>query len=327
MKLNLDPLIEMIRVAVSAHALPDRPGAYARFLGADKPSTAYGCADAANIYYTIGYFERNPENRAKAIAEIQVFQNPETGLFEDETHHCYHTTAHCLAALELFDAGALYPLTALFEFRDPARLEQLLASLDWTGSPWPQSHRGAGVFAALALTGDAPIAWRNHYFDWLDAHCDPEFGMSLQGAIQAGSAEPARHLYGWFHYLFNYLYAKRAFPYPERLLDTCLKLYNEHQLLEVFGTTLSFMEIDWVFAMNRTSRQTPWRFEEVHDALRNFASRYIPMLEAYYQTNNFNDLHALFGAVTAVAELQLALPGELESTIPLKNVLDRRPFI
>ena len=40
-----------------------------------------------------------------------------------------------------------------------------------------------------------------------------------------------------------------------------------------------------------------------------------------------NDLHMLFGAVCAVSELQLALPGEIESTVPLKNVLDRRPFV
>ena len=40
-----------------------------------------------------------------------------------------------------------------------------------------------------------------------------------------------------------------------------------------------------------------------------------------------NDLHALFGAVCALAELQLALPGELRSSVPLRNVLDRRPFI
>ena len=41
----------------------------------------------------------------------------------------------------------------------------------------------------------------------------------------------------------------------------------------------------------------------------------------------FNDLHMLFGAVCALAELQQALPGLITSTVPLKLVLDRRPFI
>jgi len=35
----------------------------------------------------------------------------------------------------------------------------------------------------------------------------------------------------------------------------------------------------------------------------------------------------LFGAACAVAELQIALPGEIKSAYPLKQILDRRPFI
>lgn len=40
-----------------------------------------------------------------------------------------------------------------------------------------------------------------------------------------------------------------------------------------------------------------------------------------------NDLHQLFGAVSAVAELQRALPGTIYTPRPLRLVLDRRPFI
>lgn len=40
-----------------------------------------------------------------------------------------------------------------------------------------------------------------------------------------------------------------------------------------------------------------------------------------------NDLHRLFGAVSALAELQRVLPGELRSERLLRLVLDRRPFL
>jgi len=40
-----------------------------------------------------------------------------------------------------------------------------------------------------------------------------------------------------------------------------------------------------------------------------------------------DDLHALFGAVCCVAELQRFLPGSVITEKPLKLVLDRRPFI
>lgn len=328
MKTDLDPLIEMIREAVHAHAVPEESGGYVRFTGRGRmTSDEYGCADAANIRYTIGDFERVPERRAAAVTRLQAFQDPETGLFSEETHHPLHATAHCLAALELFDAGALYPPVTLIEYLEPEVLKTFLSKLDWSGTPWSQSHQGAGLFAALALTGNAATAWRNVYFDWLDEHCDPEYGMSLKGAIQTGGADPARHLFGWFHYLFNYLYARRPFPHAPRLIDTCLRLYREHRMPEAFGRVPNFMEIDWIFALNRACRQTSWRFDEVHEVLRDFAIAYIPAMETYCKTSGFEDLHGLFGAVTALAELQLALPGELESSIPLKNVLDRRPFI
>ena len=43
--------------------------------------------------------------------------------------------------------------------------------------------------------------------------------------------------------------------------------------------------------------------------------------------DQMNDLHSLFGGVCALCELQQALPGKIETDIPLKLVLDRRPFI
>lgn len=87
MKINLDPLIEKIRETVRAHALPNRPGAYTRFAERKQTPDEYGCADAANIRYTIGDFERNPALRAAAVAELQALQDPETGLFKEESHH------------------------------------------------------------------------------------------------------------------------------------------------------------------------------------------------------------------------------------------------
>ena len=41
----------------------------------------------------------------------------------------------------------------------------------------------------------------------------------------------------------------------------------------------------------------------------------------------FDDLHALFGAMCCLAELQQAIPGLIKTERPLKNVLDHRPFV
>ena len=64
-------------------------------------------------------------------------------------------------------------------------------------------------------------------------------------------------------------------------------------------------------------------------ALWDFAAKYLANMDALDEKTDetLNDLHMLFGAVCCLAELQLALPGEVDTTVPLKLVLDRRPFI
>ena len=258
---------------------------------------------------------------------MQAMQTPETGLFYEGTHHTIHTTAHVVAALELFDARPLYPLTALLPYRDKDTLYRFLESLDWAGKPWPQSHQGAGLFAALTITRSVSAQWQTWYFDWLRERCDPVTGISYGRRL--GQDTLAHHLYGWFHYMFNHEYARRPMPYPEKMIDSCIDMYDHNALDPLFGRRCGFCEIDWVFCLNRATRQTPHRFWEAKDRLRDFAGVFVDYLTAVDEakTDDFNDLHCLFGAMCALAELQQALPGELESTVPLKLVLDRRPFI
>ena len=129
--------------------------------------------------------------------------------------------------------------------------------------------------------------------------------------------------------MFNMQYAKKPLKYPEKLIDTCLSLYKEKRLQPKFAHYIGFSEIDWVYAINRASRETPHRHTEVKEYLYTMAKDFIEYLEGldFETDDSVNDLHMLFGAVCALAELQAALPGKIESTKPLKLVLDRRPFI
>ena len=329
--MNIDGLIAKIQGIVDRHKLAE--GTYSRYLWQNAEGTRkmgvneYGCADAANILYTIGNFEREPEKRAEWVRVLREMQNPETGLFYEGTHHTIHTTAHCLAALELFDALPLYPLTALKQYLKPEALHEFLWNLNWDNSPWNNSHQGAGLYAAMVNSRTADLAWQKDYFSWLREHADPETGLGLAG--RRGEAPLAHQLYGWFHYFFNHEFAHQPIPYPEKLIDSCIDMYKNDQLSPVFGKEVGFMEIDWIFAMNRASRQTTHRFDEMKALLLDHAEKFIAWLDSLDPETDegMNDLHMLFGAVCAVSELQLALPGKIESTVPLKNVLDRRPFI
>lgn len=158
--MNIDSLIDVIHDTVNTHAL-EQPGDYARWLWQssgeqkrDLGSNEYGCADAANILYTIGRFPSEQRQRDACVAQLQKFQDPETGLFHEVTHYPFHSTAHCIGALELFDARPLYPITAMQPYKQKDKLCEFLSSLDWARDPWDESHKGAGLFAALVMAED-----------------------------------------------------------------------------------------------------------------------------------------------------------------------------
>ena len=343
---NIQPLIEAMAARIAAHKTDDRPaGTYARFLWQDDTGTRklgnneYGCADAANILYTIGRFPQDPAVRAHWVAALQDFQDPETGLFTENTHHTYHTTAHCIAALELFDARPKHPLTALHPYLTKDGLYDFLASIDWAENPWIASHLGAGIYAALVIPGEASPEWQQWYFDWLWEHTDPASGFwpagvvrpilkadSFSGERTAPSVFP--FLACGFHFYFNHSYARMPIRYPEAMVDTCLRIFRNHEW-ESLGQAISFAEIDWVYCLNRAMIQSGYKMKEAREALKDFADGYIDYLFSLdpETDDRFNDLHSLFGCVCALAELQQALPGYIHTDKPLKLVLERRPFI
>ena len=331
---NLDKIVHYVLKAIEERRLA--PGTYVRWHiqnswgGRNMGINEYGCADAANMLYTLGYFPRDIEERACFVRVLQSMQKHD-GRFEEATHHTLHTTAHCISALELFDAAPTRPLTYHMEnFGTPEQVVEFLESRDWSGDPWDQSHQGAGFYAAMALTCDMPMEWHDAYFNWLADHVDPVTGIGIEGAHD-GKKPMMHHLAGWFHYMFNHVYAHRPFPNAEKCVDSMIDYYWNHLANDKgFGRAIGFSEIDWIFLLNRASMQCGHRREEAKDCIRHFAAGYIAYLENNIEnvySTKFDDLHALFGTTCALAELQIALPGEIKSTRPLKNVMDRRPFI
>ena len=86
--MNIDKIVQKIERTVQTHKLEE--GVYCRWLWQNDSQTRelgvneYGCADAANILYIIGSFERDPEKRDCWVKTMQKMQDPETGLFHDE---------------------------------------------------------------------------------------------------------------------------------------------------------------------------------------------------------------------------------------------------
>ena len=331
---NIQPIIDNIEKTVASHKLA--PGSYARYLWQDSKnsremgSNPYGCADAANILYTISAFPRDAAEREASVQVLRDMQG-EDGLFHEHTHHFIHTTAHCIAALELFDAAPARPCTALLPYLEKDKLYDLIEGLDWVKNPWSASHQGAGIYVAMNLTGAADAEWNKWYFDWFWEHANPKTGF-WKGLLSDEECLAPLYYYmaGGFHYLFNHEYGRMPLRYPEKVIDSCLAMYDEpNGLPKDFGKTATFIEIDWIFCLTRAQRQTPYRFAEVREHLEDFAEKYLDFwFHADWEKNeSINDLHMLFGGCCGLAELQQVLRGKLLSDKPLRLVLDRRPFI
>jgi hypothetical protein len=334
--IDLQPLVDAALAAVAAARLG--PGRYARFLGSQRARRAgggdlnpYGCAASACILYTAGKFPRDAAERAASIATMQANQSPETGWFSEPSHNAYHSTAYVPAALELFDAAPLHPLRGLHPLLEPGGIEKLLDGLDWLKKPWGQSHLGAGSFAALFIAREAPTAWQDRYFAWLWAEQDPRTGLWRKGCQPPEGGKDAApffdHLACSFHYTFNHVVARRPLRFPEAMIDSALRVRREN--LYALGNGPGFSELDWLYCLSRPVRQCGHRMPEVMAELRDFAILYARNLLAHVAKNAvpFEDLHALNGTMSAFAELQQTLPGLLRTDVPLKLILDRRPFI
>lgn len=331
-------LINRINSVVDGHKI-DKNGAYSRWIWQNEEKTRrlgineYGCADAVNILYTIGRLPCDYKIKEEYAKTLQSLQNPGTGLFTEETHHPIHTTAHCIASLELLDKKPLYKLTALHQYIDEKNLCNFLSELDWENNPWNESHKGAGIFASLVLSEEVDMKWQYCYFKWLWKNADERTGLwkkdSISCEIKRTDNSFFPHLAGTFHYLFNHEYAKMPVRYPEAMIDSCLEIYRNEEVYSKLLLGVGFASIDWVYCLTRALRQCGYRFNDCINALRSYADDYIDMLYSLDSKSHdaFNDLHALFGSVCALAELQQALPGLIYSQKPLRLVLDRRPFI
>jgi len=333
--ININSLLNNIKKTVDSHQLST--GEYARWIWDDPAgetkrnltSNAYGCADAANIFYTLNCFPTDVEERKLWVKGLQAHQDKKTGLFVEGSHLPSHTTAHCVAALELFDAKPLYPFYDFKKYEDNDAMCQLLESLNWPEAKGP-GHIAPAIYSSFVITRAVPHSWVDNYFDWLNKNCDPETALWRKGTYPLPQgASICQHMGDGFHFLFTYEHARMAYPYPDKLIDTCLDLCTDRIGYPKFGKQFHFIEVDWVFCLNRASRQTKHRFDEVQAALYGFAKDYISWLNTVdWETDDgANDLHMLFGTLCCLTELQLALPGIIRSDVPLRMVLDRRPFI
>ena len=287
----------------------------------------YGSAEAVNILYTIRRIPTDENVRKKYIKTLQQFQNADSGLFEKPGNYTTHTTAFMSGALNLLGAKPMYRAFEFDKYKEEEELKRLMNTIDWEGNPWLGAHIGAGIYSSILLTGNYNPEWEELYFKWLDENQDEKTGLWKKGSINS-DVPMFSYIAAAFHYVFIYEYTRRKIPYQEKLLDTCIRAYNEGNCPD-FSTAIGWHDIDYTYILYRLAKRTGYSGDEVGTILKKIADDFIKLILGMdpYKSEELNNLNKLLAVVSALAILQEALPGEIKTENPLRLVLDKTPFI
>ena len=200
--------------------LPGGAGQYARSPG-QVTTELYGVSDMACILYTLESLHPSEKERAEWLVAFQAFQNPDTGwlIEKSPTHTPLHNTAFALAAMQLLNLVPQHPLKMGPEYSNP---KAFLNTLNWRTAVYADSHKGAGIAAIFTLVPTLGTPkWFEEYFTACDSLFDPNNGLMGKDKPHDGDAE---QIGGTFHYSFLYQNFNRHMPYPERRIDTVIRL-------------------------------------------------------------------------------------------------------
>ncbi len=259
---------------------------------------------------------------------LQSFQVKENGMFGDG-HENLPLSAACTAALHCFGQKAAHPVEGLHDLLDLSNLTTFLQNLEWCKDPEGSAREAAAVYSILVLNRKANSQWRESFTRWIHNETDPHTGLLRQGCIAPIEVDGQWTLLPYLCAIFYPValgnYGNQPLCLPWRLIDTALEVMEFHR--ELFFKRRGHRHLPWVFCLSRSMRQTAHRHEEVRQTLIRFVPDYLEYLEAQISDGYFQGPRQIQWDLAALAELQHALPGYLQSDHPLRQILDRHPFL
>jgi hypothetical protein len=280
---------------------------------------------------------QNDISLEKWIEWIQSFQDPKTGWFKElgfnfGFHFKEHSTAFAVSALKLLGDEPKYNLKIKERLKSKKKVERWLKRVpEWGLLYWPGSHRGGGVASVFATLGDESYPnekFFDWYFDWLDKNADPQVGFWRLGWNHKIRKRLTKHeLGGAIHYYWIYEYLNHPIPFPEKVIDSTLKLQNN---LGLWDKDVSYcIDLDAVFSILRCLKQTGgYREEDINFALKKYLDYTVPSLNnKRFFFNRYDNTHKLTGCLGAIAEIYKYMPQLFELSIPWIQTLDITPWI
>jgi len=299
------------------------------------PTCLYGTTDMLISRFILNDLLLSEGQRDEWAKIINQFQDPITGWYKKTytMHYREHTSAYAVAALELIKRKPKHAFSWKVHILKSKYVQERWIKGDWRllwTFIWPGSHVISGVPAIFAMTKQVDEDFFQWYFDWLDAHADPHTGFYLRGIqhrLGIIQQPRMRELGGAFHMYYVYEWFNRKWPYPEKIVDQCLRLQHENGLWHRNVTYC--IDLDGLYSMIRSSRNAKWyRKDDVEQAVHHYLEIACKTLnDGKFFFEHYQNSHILTGALAAIAECQKWFPQLVKTTQPWKQSLDFACFI
>jgi hypothetical protein len=340
-KYNLNPFISNLFEWINSFKFGDYLRQFSVKRGESKPSLYGMCDIVFNLVITNKLEEYLYSNKdvslEKWINNIQSYQDPRTGWFKEPGfnfgfHFKEHSTAFAVSSLKLLGSKPRYNFKISDKLKSKKQVERWLKYIpEWGLLFWPGSHRGGGVASVFATLGKPSYPHENFfdwYFNWLDIRADPQVGFWRIGWIHKIKKRLTKQeLGGSIHYYWIYEFLDHPIPFPEKIIDSTLKLQNE---LGLWDKDVSYcIDLDAIFSLLRCLKQTRgFREEDIKIAIKKYLDYTITSLnDKEFFFNRYDNTHILTGCLGAIAEIYKYMPELFDLSNPWIQSLDITPWI
>ncbi len=258
-------------------------------IGIDAPVDLYASCDVAIARHIMGEDLVGGlllKKRQEWAGYINSYQQPEDGSYTERFNHSkLHANGMTVGALGVIGLKQKYPVKLYEEFNSIEKVVPWLEQIDWA-KQWSASHQFWGGIHCYSLSSQCTEEWLDVVFEWLNKRIDEQTGWWKKGVPHTDRHQP---LGGSVHILPIYEHHKRAFPYPERVIDSvlALQLPNGRWLSREKDSThvMHYLELDALYALRYMNALAPdYRVREIQKSVE----RYSDLVFEYWNNPSLN---------------------------------------
>lgn len=327
--MDIQPILDAALQTLNQSRIDGAPGRFRSHTNGGGGEDPWSSAAAVIVLYGLNLLPGRNHDREEWVETLQAYQSPETGLFQHEQRDSLNLSAASISALAALESGPLHAPHALKEYLETDVFLDFARNLCWCKDPEAAAREFSAMFTCLVMSDEAGREWVDTFFEWVQGETDDHTGLLRKECLAPIELEGhwtlLPYLCAYQYPLCSSLYQRAPLALPWRLIDTALEVMEYHR--ELFFQPRGQRHLPWVLCVNRAGRFTAHRFEETQQALRRFIPPYLDFLYRQIENSSFNSLVYIQWDISVLAELQAALPGILVSRRPLRQVLDRHPFL